>query len=72
MLASIDAELKGQGVTHQWSGDLSIQPGESKTTLEGRNSPMIWWPFNTTTTATKVNPTGVTHQWSGDLSIKTN
>ena len=33
-------------VTHQWSGDLSIDELYQMCAERGRNSPMIWWPFN--------------------------
>ena len=34
-------------VTHQWSGDPSmIQKNKITIHWQGRNSPMIWWPFN--------------------------
>ena len=35
------------GVTHQWSGDLSMYLPIKQRFSRRRNSPMIWWPFNT-------------------------
>ena len=35
----------------------------------GRNSPMIWWPFNMTVGEFIEHFDVVTHQWSGDPSI---
>ena len=58
-------------VTHQWSGDLSIEQAWQDSLEEfSRNSPMIWWPFNFIAKIKKISKEVVTHQWSGDLSIK--
>ena len=38
---------KWKVVTHQWSGDLSINFVSAEYWRnDSRNSPMIWWPFN--------------------------
>ena len=34
-----------------------------------RNSPMIWWPFNTYLRKAEEKPQVVIHQWSGDPSM---
>ena len=56
-------------VTHQWSGDPSILCSLWITSLYCRNSPMIWWPFNHILCGFSSDSSVVTHQWSGDPSI---
>ncbi len=60
---------RGLVVTHQWSGDLSIEPAKFWQNDCCRNSPMIWWPFNSFSCFKYFFINVVTHQWSGDLSI---
>ena len=56
-------------VTHQWSGDPSIWSESLVVAYFSRNSPMIWWPFNSGNKVVQSDENVVTHQWSGDPSI---